>query len=424
MRRHALASTLLPVCWLLAFPGIAGALDDGVVLPRGAFRFFSDSHFYFPFDERYNPDGKPEALGADFNRALDSRVFRLLAPLDAFVGGRASLGDAQVAIDIDLIELEFSLQYGITDRLTVAITVPYLVATTNVNARLASGPGSSANIGLNPLRGQPGQPPLIPLAAGGTPLTTEDVQSLLGPGLAGIPGLGFERFETTSVDGFGDIEAALKFQYIRTEDWRGVIGGGVRFPTGAVDDPDNLIDFGLGAGAYALLFRIYTDYAISHLWTGIRPAGSPGELLLNGTFRYDLVLPDREVRRVPDDVNNPLTTNKENVSRDLGDKFEFEVSARYSPFRDWYLTGLYRYGFKLEDQVSGNKGFNYRSLEQETARTEHIGIAGLSYSTLGSYQAGRFPIPAVASIYYRNRFAGSNNSFRSQYIGLILQIYF
>jgi hypothetical protein len=423
MRRKVLASVVVPICWLVSVPGVASALDDGLILPRGAFRVFSDAHFYLPFDQRYDPDGDAEPLAADFNRPLDSGVFRLLAPLDPFVG-RASLGDARVAIEIDLIEVENALQYGITDRLTVGIMVPYLSATTNVKARLESGPGSSANVGLNPRRGQPGQPPLIPIAAGGIPLTTEDIQALLGPGFAGIPGFGFQRFETTSVDDIGDIEATVKYQSLKTEDWRAVVGGGVRFPTGRVDDPDNLVDFSWGAGAYALLFRLYTEYALSHLWTGPQPAASPGELLLNGTFRYDLVLPDHEVRRVPDDVNNPVTTNKENVSRDLGDKFEFDISARYVPVKDWFLTAQYRYGFKLEDQVSGKKGFNYSSLEDETARTEHIGFVGLSYSTLGLYQDKRFPLPIVVSVYYRNRFAGSNNAFRSQYIGLILQIFF
>ena len=40
----------------------------------------------------------------------------------------------------------------------------------------------------------------------------------------------------------------------------------------AVDDPDNLTDYGFGSGAYALLFRFNHDYAISSLWRGIQDA--------------------------------------------------------------------------------------------------------------------------------------------------------
>jgi hypothetical protein len=292
-----------------------------------------------------------------------------------------------------------------------------------VDARLESGPGSSANVGRNPRAGAPGQPPLIPIAAGGIPLTTDDVQQLLGPGLGGIPGLGFKRFESQTNQGLGDIEAGFRYQYLRTADWRLAFTGAVRAPTGEADDPDDLADYALGAGAWALLFRLNQDYTISNLW-GRRPAGAPGELVLNGTVRYDLVLPDTETRRVPDDVNNPLTANKEKVDRDLGDKVELEVSGRYVLPRGFWLWALYRYGFKLEDQVSGDRGFAYESLEEETARTEHIGIAGVGYSTVSLYRAGAFPVPLNVILSYRNRFAGSNNAFRSQYIGLNLQVFF
>src|SRR5262249_7265034 len=146
------------------------------------------------------------------------------------------------------------------------------------------------------------------------------------------------------------------------------------------------------------------DWIVSHLWTGPRPPGTPGDLVLNGTFRYDWYLPDHEVKRVPDDVNNPITANRENVSRDLGDRFEFEVSAQYFLPKGFYVGALYRYGFKLEDQVSGHRGFAYKSLEDETARTEHIAMFSVGYSTLGLYRAGAFPLPMGAAVTYRNRF--------------------
>jgi hypothetical protein len=146
--------------------------------------------------------------------------------------------------------------------------------------------------------------------------------------------------------------------------------------------------------------------------------------VLNGTFRYDLLLPDHQKKRVLLDVNNPLTRNEENVKRNLGDFFEFEISAKYGLLKGLNFSGLYKYGFKLKDNVSGNMGFNYSSLEQETKATSHIYIVELSYSTLPLYLEKKFPLPISASLSYRNRFAGSDNVLRSQYVGFGLSVLF
>lgn len=429
--KQAILATLVMLLLFLWAVAVADA-DDASVLPRGVSRVSISSNFYLPIDKRYNPDGKVEDVAIDYNTSLNSRIFPALAPLDPLVGGSASFGDSKVSFTYDFTIVNFDLAYGITDRLSAGVRIPYWWVTNDVNARLDSGPGSSANVGLNPFFGAPRQPPVIPLALGGRPLTTEDAQQLLGPGLPGIPGFGFKRFESFSDNGPGDMEAGFKYQYLKTDNWRLAFSGGARFPTGRVDDPDNLTDYAFGSGAYALLFRFHQDYTISSLWrgtqdsTGQGPPGLlvPGTLVLNGTVRYDLVLPDKAVKRVPDNVNNPLTANKEKVDRNLGDITELEVSAKYTLLTGLTFSPLYRYGFKLKDHISGKKGFFYKSLEDETDYTEHIFVVSLSYSTLPLYLQKKFPLPLTASLSYRNRFAGSNNVFKSEYIGVGMEVFF
>ena len=433
--RKAIRVHLL-VLMLCLLPCFAAHADDAIVLPRGVSRVSIASNFFLPFSKRYNSDGKVEDIATDFNTSLNSRIFPALAPLNPLVGGMASLGDTTVSFEYDLTILYFEMGYGITDRLTAGIRLPYWWLTNTVRGRLNSGPGSSANVGLNPFFGKPGQPPLAPLARGGVPFTTEDVRQFIGPGLPGIPGFGFKRFDSFSEHGLGDIEVGFRYQYLRTDTWLLACTGGVRFPTGRVDDPDNLTDYGFGSGAYALLFRLNHDYAISSLWQGAQatsaeetlggraPGTVPGTVVLNGTIRYDLVLPDQQVKRVPDRVNNPLTTNQENVSRDLGDIIELEGSAKYTFLPGFTFSSLYKYGFKLQDHVSGNRGFAYRSLEDETDYTEQIFIVGIAYSTFPLYLQKKFPLPLTTSLSYRNRFAGSNNVSKSEYIGLGLEVLF
>jgi hypothetical protein len=112
------------------------------------------------------------------------------------------------------------------------------------------------------------------------------------------------------------------------------------------------------------------------------------------------------------------------VKRDLGDIYEFESAARYGLLEGLTLTGYYRFTFKNKDKISGKLGFVYRTLEEETQPKSHIYSVGLSYSTVPLYQQKRFPVPMTATLYYRNRFAGSDNVLRNQFIGFGLNVFF
>jgi hypothetical protein len=413
---HLLPLTLSIVALGVSLWAGAATADDALVLPAHRFRLTTDNVFYLPVTQRFTPHGNLEDIAAEFNnRALDSTVFPALnnPTLRALVGGaNPSIGDSQVSYEYHYYVFDFGLQYGITDRLSAGFHIPYYWADNLVNANLNSGPGSSANVGLNPLFGRPGQPPLIPIKLGGRPLSTADVQQLLGPGLPGIPGFGFKPIKTWSGEDLGDIEGGLKYQYLRTADWRLAASIGARFPTGRDDDPDDLTDIQFGQGAYAVLLRLHHDYMLSNLWREPGARGTPerlqpGDLLLDATLRFDWVLPIHATRRVPSDVNNPITANRERVFIDYGDRFDVEVSAKYGLTRSLSASALYRYRFKTADEVSGHRHLQYQTLEKDTDAREHVLIVGLTFSTLSWYAEKKFPVPLTASVYYRDRFAGA-----------------
>jgi len=404
--------------------------ESAEVLPKGVFSFVSNYYHYFNIKERYDPDGDPEDLAVDFSGNLNSDVFPDLSMLDPFVAGKASIGSSVVSFTRFYRWFEFKFQYGLTDRLSLGVLLPFNRTKQEVKARLDK---STANVGKNPLFGQgvlpaPLDVPLIPIDTTGTPwagitsgipLTEEDVQDLLGGGIdvnkdgrVDIPGFGFKRFETWSDKIIGDIEIGAKYKFYNRGDWRFAFASGVRLPTGKVDDPDNLIDLASGDGQTDILFRLYADYV------GIK------NLLLNGTIYYDLQLPDKQKLRVPEDVNQPITTNKEKVSRNLGDVIEFEVMANYSFTPEVSGGVIYRYSTKFKDHVTGDRGFAYSSLEDETRGYSHMYIVTIGYSTIQKYLDKKFPLPLSASISYRNRFAGTNNVTKSEYVSLSLAFYF
>ena len=430
----AFAKTAMVIVCLSLFPLITWCqcyADNAEVLPKGRSAVYIEGKLYFPVDERFGPDGDEEKIAEDFNTTLNSSVFPDLSLLEAAFApfgvtpGSANIGKSVVSYEYDFNIIEFNYSYGITDRLSAGIKIPYWDVKNNVNASLDT---TNATFGKNPLFGVAAPPlgaaPLAPLTLPLPPpltvqkLTTQDVQNLIGKGLdvngdgsIDIQGYGFDPIKSWSRSGISDIEAGLRYQYYKSNNWRLAVTGAMRFPTGREDDPDSLVDYPFGTGAWAALFRVHQDYV------------GTKNLLLSATLKYDLYLPDHKVMRIPDDVNRPLTSNKEEVDRDIGDFFELEVSGTYEFYQGFSFFLLYKFGHKWRDDISGSMGYAYNVAEAETNAKEHVYIVGFQYSTLPLYLEKKFPIPLTAFIGYRDRFAGEN-LLKSDYLNIGLTVYF
>ena len=403
--------------------------DDATVLPKGVARFLQDWRFVGNFNERFDEDGNLEKLGDPFSLALDSNLFSALAPLNAFVPGNASLGNSEVSIDRDVTEVTFQLAYGVTNKLSLGVNIPYLWVTQNVRANVNS---STANVGKNSAFACGSA--LCPLVVPGTvPLSTADVQNVLGGGLdvdgngsVDVPGQGLEEVEDWSGQGFGDIEFGARYQYYKSQIFRGAFTGAVRVPTGREDDPDNLIDVGWGRGTYAFLFQLQQDLVFQQTSTLSSSLGFPlpGDFYVNTTFKYDLNLPDSQNLRICDPS---VCTTTSDVNRRVGDIFTAEINPRVGLLTPGLnVSVLYRYLHRFKDHYSGcDAGLNCGVLNEEFSRRgsrEHFVIVGLQYSTIPLFIEKKFPFPASIQVSYRDRFAGKN-ALSSQWVGLNLQVF-
>jgi hypothetical protein len=193
-------SLIVRAALALSFATVASA-DDALVLPKSRMSLKLEHLFSFATHERWNPQGRAEALAGAFDgRALDSSLFSTLAVLDPLLpGGRASIGDSAVHFEYQFDILRVTAAYGITDQLTLGLDLLYYWVHNDVDVAVHTGPGSSANVGLR--TGAGAGPCAVPVAV--LPLscpntrrfTTEDVQQILGPGLPGIPGFGWTGCE-------------------------------------------------------------------------------------------------------------------------------------------------------------------------------------------------------------------------------------
>jgi hypothetical protein len=190
---------------MLLVPLHAAVADDAQVLPQGVFHLSVEASFSFPVTERFTSSGGTEALATDFNRDLDRTVFsdlRLVEAAFRLPEGSATFGRSVVDFTRHIQIYTLRAAYGLTDRLSLGVRVPYWTQENQVNATLDN---RTATVGFNPA--VPGG--VAPLGVPGTrPPTTEDIQAF-------VERLGFRRVATWSDASLSDSFAGAKYQYYR-----------------------------------------------------------------------------------------------------------------------------------------------------------------------------------------------------------------
>jgi len=381
--------------------------EDAVVLPKGLSRLFVDTRFFLPFQNRYDQNGDSVPFGKPLSVPLNNTVFVALPP-------GTTLGQSNVSIERHVTEMTIQPAYGLTDRLTIGMNIPYTWYENTVNASINT---AGANLGCT------AGGAIAPLGLPGVaPATVGCINQQLGSQF------GVKPIQTYSDSGVGDIEVGGKYQYYRAEDFRAAFTAGVRFPTGKMDDPDNLVDAKLGDGTYALGIRLQQDYMRQAEGLGKRLGfPNPGEFFINTTVGYDYNLPDTRTLRVCPSTQIVCNT-KDNVRTKIGDVVQAQISGKFGlPLKGLIFTPLYFYSYKFKDHYSGDKNLDYGALNQQfdrMAQSEQIYILTLTYTTIPLAIEKKFPVPLVFEVSYRDRFAGSGGKGDSQYIGLTVQAFF
>jgi hypothetical protein len=387
------------------------AVDDARVLPQGRWHLSVEARSSLPITRRFTPEGGTEDLATDFNRELNSTVFPDLQLVEAafrLPEGNATFGRSVVTFEQSMQIYTVQASYGLTDRLSVGVRVPYWTQDNQVQAALDS---RTATVGFNPA--VPGG--IAPLGVPGTrPPTTEDIQAF-------VERLGFRRVDDWSDASFGDSFAGLKYQYFRSEHWRLAATGRVRLPTGRWDDPNNLVDFPTGFDAWGLGLEVHQDV----VWQ--RPGLSrrlgvltTGELVLNTRLQYEAIFPDTKPFRVCP-IHQPICPNFDpQVHRDVGDLVEAEIAGTVGLLPGLTFMPMYTYTHKFQDQFRGNRDFNYGLLQAQTDTDFHTLELRLAYSTALLVAQQRFSVPLSLSLRYMDRVAGTNNRLVIRALGVIL----
>lgn len=346
--------------------------ENSITLPKGRFRFRAKPIFSSNITEQYNRYKEGQSLAQKFDKELDAAT---MAKIDSDTGNFmktnniAPLGKYAPGLELSSLVVGTALEYGVTNDLTLGVIMPIVTG----NSKFSLDFQRSA-------MGQVGQ-------FGKTDFVKAAEQAAIK--------YGYHPFENWNQTGLGDIELGVKYRLVNALDWAVATKAGVRLPTGLVDDPDHLTDFGFGDGQTDLGATLLVDY------TGVP------NILFNLMTKYTAQLPDHQILRVPDEGD--IFTNKiENIKRNLGDRFDAALYGEYTLFKNFNFNASYNYFTKKGDTYKSALGYNDYGLMLNTYQMGQTIDLGAGFSTLPWVREGAFAIPMDLGVNFQFPTIGQN----------------
>jgi hypothetical protein len=322
---------------------------------------------------------------------------------DAFSFGEYS-GNGQADVNVK----GYGFAYGITNKITAYVSVPHFTASVNMNLVRTKGKNHEEVSSILSQHGHNDD-----TAALWSQLTNELPDASGGLLQSVVVNLfGYQPIGSWNATGFGDTDLATIFRLTDVRDMGMAITGGITLPTGRIDDPDILQDFGFGDGQFDVF---------SELGAGISLFGRVIDF--DSSLRYTIQLPSNKLLRVPDNEDFTISADKANFYEKLGNKFDFSLRTTIHP-TNWIST----YGefvYNHIDQAS------YDSSNKEANRILAMGTeietvflkAGTELSTVQLYKSGAIAIPLSLELSAQTMIRGKNTPKYTRY-DLGVKLYF
>jgi hypothetical protein len=264
------------------------------------------------------------------------------------------------------------MSYGITDKLTVAVAIPYYKAQTAINVGFV--PNQTAKNFLLALSDPKNNQTASAQEAA---LKLNDAVSRLNQKLLDHD---FKALQDWSGAGIGDTTIAAKYRAVAIGPLSLATTGGIVAPTGQPDDPSILTDVSFGDGQWDTFGQIVVDESL------------PFAFSLNQYAKYTAQLPGQKpIREVTADEK--IDVAQKNVSFKLGDRVDSGFSLIWEP-RFGLVAGVGT-GFvhKFSDVYVGVEENSKAELEKNTESSARTAEWTLGYSTVPLYQDGLTPVP-------------------------------
>ncbi|MBT7609136.1 MAG: hypothetical protein HN576_05235 [Bacteriovoracaceae bacterium] len=406
--RKLLNSSIITILTLMLFSKIASA-EYYSTLPKGVRNFVFKYIGMDSVNSSYGPSGNEfqylihQNLNAKILEDISSfsKVYfdelKRIAPeaYDSFSFGEYS-GNGQVDINVK----GYGFAYGLTKNITAYVSVPHFTASVNMNIIRTKGNNHQEVSSILNQHGVNDDTASLwsqltnelPDASGGL------FQSVI------VNLLGYQPIGAWNATGFGDTDLAAIFRLTDIRDMGMAITSGITIPTGRIDDPDILQDFGFGDGQFDVFSEIGAGLSLFNR-----------VIDLDSSLRYTVQLPSNKLLRVPDSEDFTISADKQSFYEKLGNKLDFSIRTTLHP-TDW-ISAYGEFLYNHIDQAS------YDSSNKEANRILAIGTeietvflkVGAELSTVNLYNSGTMTVPLAFELSAQTMMRGQNTPKYTRY---------
>lgn len=359
------------------------ALPSAKVLPKGV-RNLSYKHLLSGATDKYNNSSNQVSISDPFfknitygdilqgkkNPVDKASVEQMMDALDASENDK--LAETTGQVNIKARAQVPVLAYGVSSKTTLAIAVPIISYSMNVD----TGAIHSNPEALNQFRAET-------ISRGAYLKTEEFEEKMANPIKSKLEDYNYANLEGEEGTILGDIKLVAKQKVLETEAGHLLsLQAELTLPTGKKANVDKVVNITGGDGQTDIGFGMAHDWSLTADWE------------ISSLVMYTRQLADREEMRVPERVDSKLTPDKEEVYRKLGDSGLFQTSLK------WHQHGAnagvgYSFQYKERDQYQGalHESYRYNWLSQETRQRMQALHLSAGYDTIGLYKKGQFMAP-------------------------------
>lgn len=386
--------------------------ENAKILPKGI-RNFRLRGANFQATEKHDgtgavvPVGNALNKGVTWNKIIDGKDTEVeKGTLKGYLESKNVNLNEEVGQTTGVVGIDFQttvpiFAYGLTDKMTVALAVPVVRTSLEVDSGFV-GNGNLNAVGSTLIQdGSQGKAYELRYK------TLNAIQEKLKK-------YNYEPLESREQTRLGDIRLVTKNLIHQKGRVDVAIKGMVTVPTGSPTKASRAVDVGTGDGQWDAGLGVVTDY-------------NYGENSVLSAYAAAVAqLPTTRERRIPEEADSKLSPDVDGRTKmDLGDVVNLQVANKYGFLKGFSFTTAYMMQYKGRDSYSGSKydSYRYKWLEKDTAQSmESIHLA-LGYSTLQLFREKKFPAPIETNLTF-NKVVGGRNAITDYLVAFELAAYF